>query len=115
MKELLHIHVTIMPAISQEHQLPLVLIREKQGFFITLANLLYAALTEDGQGWERAKAEAERLMLAGGWKEYLTTLDAVRLRERRGLQAHQRFPHRRLTGCPRSSLAHSEAIYPQRA
>jgi hypothetical protein len=50
MKERLHIHVTIMQAIPQEQQLPLVFLREKQGFFTTLANLLYAALTEDGQG-----------------------------------------------------------------
>jgi hypothetical protein len=112
MTERLHIHVTIMQAIPEEQQFPLVLIREKQGFFTTLAHLLYAALTEDGQGWERAKEEAERIMLADGWKEYLTTLDAVRMRELPGFHG---FPHRRLTGRPRSSPAHSEALCPQRA
>ena len=82
---------------------------------ITFATLLYAALTEDETGWERAKEEAERIMLTGGWKEYLTTLDAVRMQEIRGLHAHQSFPHRRFTGHPRSSPAHSEALSPQRA
>ena len=115
MKERLHIHVTIMQASPQEQQLPPVLVREKQGFFTTFANLLYAALAEDDTGWERAKEAAERIMLTGGWKEYLTTLDAVRMREPRGPHAYQSFPHRRLTGRPRSFPAHSEAIYPQRA
>ena len=110
MKERLHIHVNIMQAIPQEHRPALVLIREKQRFLTTFANLLYAALTEDETGWERAKEEAEQIMLTGGWKEYLTTVDAVRMRELRGLHAYQSFPHRRLTGRPRSSPAQREAI-----
>ena len=104
-----------MPASPQEHGPALVLIREKQGFLTTFANLVYAALTEDETGWERAKDEAEQIMLTGGWKEYLTTLDAVRARELRGRHAYQSFPHRRLTGRPRSSPAHSKVLSPQRA
>ena len=110
MKERYHIHVPIMPAIPQEHGPALVFLREKQGFLTTFANLLYAAITEDETGWERAKEEAERIMLTGGWKEYLTTLDAVRMRGLRGLHAYQSFPHRCLTGRPRSSPAQREAI-----
>jgi hypothetical protein len=40
-------------------------------FFTTMAKLLLASLTTEGNEWEQAQQEAEDVLLKGGWKEHL--------------------------------------------
>ena len=86
MKELT---ITLIHHVSEQPQY--VLVRESEAFFVTLAKHLLAFLNEDAQGMDAAM----RTLFNGGWTEYVTSLDALRLTEPRSRMdrpVHRYFP-----------------------